>query len=159
MEGYYRYTTGELTDEVLEAIKGEKQKLGICSLSSKHDIELMWSHYCDGHRGVVIGVEIDSNKYEIEPIKYSGLSNITSSEIKNNNYSDIAKSILTNKHSIWSYEKEVRVFVKGSNFVNVQVTELILGEKMDTRTKNFIKKLVEKINPNIEVKMSNIYNI
>jgi hypothetical protein len=159
MEGYYRYTTGELTDEVLKAIKGEKQKLGICSLSSKHDIELMWSHYCDGHRGVVIGVEVDSSKYEIEPIKYNGLSNITSSETKNNNYSDIAKSILTNKHSIWSYEKEVRVFVKGSNFVNVQVTELILGEKMDTRTQKFIKKLVEKINPNIEVKMSNIYTI
>ena len=27
MEGYYRYTTGEPTEEVLEQIKGEKQNL------------------------------------------------------------------------------------------------------------------------------------
>jgi len=159
MEGYYRYTTGELTQEVLDHIKGEKQKLGICSLSSKDNIELMWSHYCDGHRGVVIGVEIDSTKYEVKPIMYNGLSNISRNETEDLNYKAIAKSILINKHTIWSYEKEVRAFVEGSNFINVKVIELILGEKMDTRTQSFVKKLVEKIDSNIEVRMSNIYNI
>lgn len=159
MEGYYRYTTGELTEEVLEQIKGEKQKLGICSLSKENDIELMWSHYCDGHRGVVIGVEIDSNEYEVTPITYNGLSNVSRNETRHTDYREIAKSILTNKHSIWSYEKEVRAFVEGSHFINLKVTELILGEKMDTRTQGFIKKLVSKIDPTIEIRMSNIYNI
>jgi len=159
MEGYYRYTTGELTEEVLEQIKGEKQKLGICSLSSESNIELMWSHYCDGHRGVVIGVEIDSSKYEVAPITYDGLSNVSRNQTRHIDYRKIAKSILTNKHSIWSYEKEVRAFVEGSHFINLKVTELILGEKMDTRTQGFIKKLVARIDPTIEIRMSNIYNI
>ncbi len=159
MEGYYRYTTGELTQEVLDEIKGEKQKLGICSLSTENNIELMWSHYCDGHRGVVIGVEIDSSKYEIEPMKYNGLSEITHTDTLDIDYGSIAKSILTNKHSIWSYEKEVRAFVEGRDFINVKVTELILGEKMDTRSQSFIKKLVGKIDPSIDISMSNIYSI
>ena len=159
MEGYYRYTTGELTEEILDAIKGEKQKLGICSLSRRNDIELMWSHYCDGHKGLVIGVEIDSSKYEITPIEYNGLSDISNADTFNRSYQEIAKSILTNKHNIWSYEEEVRAFVEGSNFIDVNVREIILGQKMDTRTQSFIRKLVGKINPDINIRVSNIYDI
>ena len=57
---------------------------------------------------------------------------------------------------LWKRSKEVRAFVEGSHFINLKVTELILGEKMDTRTQGFIKKLVFKIDPTIEIRMSNI---
>ncbi len=156
MEGYYRYTTGDLSDEVLKSIKGEKKKLGICSLSRNSKIELMWSHYCDGHKGIVIGVEIHDN-YDIQPINYDGLPHIQNQN--NLNYEETARAILTNKHQIWTYEEETRVFVEGAKYINVEVKEVILGEKMDSRTKGFIRSLVEKINPNIEIINASIYNL
>lgn len=162
MEGHYRYITSNITDEAFKHINSEKKKLGICSLSQSPDIELMWSHYCDGHRGLVIGIEIEENKttnYDIQPIIYNGLPNIFEGSTILGHYDLIAKKILTNKHEIWKYEKEVRVFVEGSRYVKVVVKEIILGQKMDTRTQSFITKLVTSINSNISVKRSTVYNL
>ncbi len=147
MEGHYLYNKGELDSDVRNLIKGQKQKLRICSLSRVNDNELMWAHYSEGHRGVAIGVEINENKHDVQPVEYDGLPQVGRLNIHNST----AKEILTHKLEVWSYEEEVRAFTDGKQHVGVEVKEVLLGRSMSNQDISFIKKLVSSINQNIEV--------
>jgi len=148
MEGRYLYPSGSrgLDEDIQRIIKGEKEKIRICSLSRDPDNELMWSHYAEGHRGVAIGVEVNNSKYQVKPIEYDGLHTLG----MNNMHPDAAVDILSHKLDVWSYEEEVRVFLKGKKTtVDVQVKEIVFGRSTSTQDKGFIKELVSKINPDI----------
>ncbi|KJS82610.1 MAG: hypothetical protein JM58_14745 [Peptococcaceae bacterium BICA1-8] len=152
MEGRYIYSFGHPSDKIIRAIKGEKEKLRIVSLSRNFNNTLMWAHYANGHRGVAVGVEVNRNKYDIRRVNYSD-------SMFNLQYNldfpslDVAKRILSEKHLAWSYEEEERIFVEdGQQFAEVKVKEIILGSKMSTQNQGFVRELVSKINPNIIVK-------
>lgn len=148
MEGHYLYNKGELDSDVRSLIKGQKQKIRICSLSKVNDNELMWAHYSEGHRGVAIGVEINNHKHDVQPVKYDGLPQIGRPNIHNST----AREILSHKLEVWGYEEEVRVFTGGKQYVNVEVKEILLGRSMSTQDISFIKKLAGSINSTIIVK-------
>jgi hypothetical protein len=148
MEGLYTYDEGSLNIDMVNKIKGEKKKLRICSLSLRSDSTLMWSHYADSHRGVAIGVVVD-RKHEIRPINYQGLSYVQNATKFGS--LETAKNVLSCKLEAWSYEEEERVFVTKSSYVNVSVKNIVLGSKMDTRTKSLVKSLVKKLDPNIQI--------
>ena len=149
MEGKYLYSQGgdSLDEDMRRLLKGEKEKLRICALSRDPNNELMWSHYAEGHRGVVVGVEISSNKYEIRPIEYDGLHRVG----LNNFHNGSAIDVLSHKLDVWQYEEEERVFTRGKQFVDVVVRRIICGSRMSTQDKGFITDLVEKIDPNVEI--------
>jgi len=156
MEGHYIYNLKQTSNQIIRKIKGEKDKLRIISLSRKNDDTLMWAHYANGHRGVVIGVEIDQEKYDVREVEY--LNNIF-------NLKDVipgretAKQILTKKHGAWSYEEENRIFIEnGQKYAYVTVKEIILGSKMSTQNKGLIKELIKEIKPEIDVYSCNLSN-
>lgn len=149
MEGHYRYHTNEVTKQMIESINNAKQKIGICSLSKNHNNELMWAHYANGHRGIAFGVEIDHNEYDVRDIVYDGLNYV--SQIKQNNDADIAKDILSHKLDFWSYEEEVRAFVLNKKYIDVTVKELIVGKRMSNANKSLIKKVINKLDPSINI--------
>lgn len=153
MEGHYRYTTGELTNEIIDAIKGEKEKLKICSLSRVHDNGLMWAHYADGHKGVAIGVEVDQTNCEVRPVNYDGLSIVNNNH--GNSHQETAKRILSHKLDFWRYEQEERIFVTdNTNFASVSVKEIYLGCRMSNQDKSIVRKLVENANLNTDINIS-----
>lgn len=157
MEGYYVYNMGS-PDRIIHTIKGEKKKIRIVSLSRKYDNPLMWAHYANGHRGVVIGVEINRNKYDVRNVNYSNhmfkLENSERIPTK-----EIAKRILTEKYHVWSYEEEERIFVEdGQQYADVKVKEVILGSKMSNQDKGFIRELINKVDTEINVKQVHNYN-
>jgi hypothetical protein len=149
MEGHYHYKAGELTKNALMRIKDSKETVRICSLSKVEDNELMWAHYADGHHGVVVGIKIDESVVTT-PIIYGNLPKIEEN-INQQNTLLTAKEILSHKLEFWDYEQEVRVFVNSGNFVNVAVKKIILGKRMATQDIGLIKKIVKKINPDIEI--------
>ncbi len=158
MEGQYIYPDGTLSRDIVKAIKGEKQKMRICSLSRTPKNSLMWAHYADGHHGVVIGINVDRNKYDVRPINYVGLSNVQHANI--NGTSETAKNILCHKYEAWHYEEEERIFVTDdSKFADVNIEKIILGSRMVAQDKNLIRDLVSKIAPEITVENSNIEKI
>ena len=107
----------------------------------------MWAHYANGHKGIAIGVRIDDNLYDVEDIIYNGIL-----EVDNTNYRNLeAKQILIHKLSAWNYEKEVRVFVNGDSFVNVEIVQIVIGSRTSQGDKSLIKSLVMKLNPRIEI--------
>lgn len=156
MEGLYTYDSGVINRELVRQIKGEKNKIRICSLSRRFDSTLMWSHYADSHRGVAIGIIVHP-RHEMRPVTYEGLSCVQNATAHSNH--EAAKNILTCKLEPWAYEEEERVFVTGSNYVYVTISRIFLGSKMDTRTKSLVRNLVNKLNPAIQVDEANVAEI
>jgi hypothetical protein len=150
MEGHYIYSK-RLNNFSPNLIYNEKIRLGICSLSKEKDNQLMWSHYADGDKGVAIGVKLKGNN-EVVDVQYSGLLSID-----NNNFHN-AQSILSHKLEIWSYENEVRVFVKDQNYVEIYIYEIIVGSKVSNDDYIWLKGIINNINPKIKVVQRNLNN-
>lgn len=149
MEGQYLDRYQSLSHELIKALSGYKENTRICSLSANPEDVVMWSLYADGHQGVVVGVDIDINKYSVKPVFYTGLQEFP--ERVDYISTDTAIDILTHKLREWSYEREHRVFTHGSNFVYCSIRQLILGQRVGSTNKSLIKKIVNKIDPRIEI--------
>ena len=148
MEGQYYYHDGELDKNIRDKIYGEKQRLRLCSLSQTKNNELMWSHYSNGHKGVAIGVVIDDSDATIRQIEY----NDNLSLVRNQDYNgQTAIDILSHKLGVWNYEKEVRVFVEGKQYINVKVKEIITGRAMKDEDFEFIEEFIKKVNSKIKI--------
>ena len=146
MEGQYYYKNGKLNYEIREKIKGMKAGLRICSLSRVNNNELMWSHYTNGQRGVIIGVEVDK-KHIIRPIEYNGIS-----YVREENYNEqTAIEILSHKLEVWGYEEEERVFQEEGNFIDVKIKEIITGRRISEEDSELIEGMVRRINPEIRI--------
>jgi len=145
MEGVYycRQRRNEMNKLIRTKLNTGKR---ICSLSKTRNNLLMWSHYADGHKGVILGVVIDQHKYDIRKIKYDGKKFAS-----NKNYvSNKAEEILSHKADCWEYEKEWRVFAF-NDYIDVEIKEIILGSQMKPDDKTLVKEIVKRINPQINV--------
>ncbi len=91
------------------------EAIGILSLSKLADVELMWAHYCEDHKGFVIGFDSNSTFFNRKPsdtpdvgdlvdVRYSS----TPIQILVDDYK-IPVELLYSKKSIWAYEQEVRI--------------------------------------------------
>jgi len=147
MEGQYYYETGKLARNIRTRLAEEKEILRLCSLSRINNNELMWSHYADGQRGVAIGLKIDDTKYNVKPIIYDGLF----FNRNQNFFNETAIEILSHKLVDWNYEQEERVFVRTTHFVDIKIEEIITGRSMSNDNYDFIRELIQKINPTIKI--------
>lgn len=146
MEGLFLYNTGEISESIRSKIYNEKNNLKFCCLSTHIDDMLMWSHYANGHTGVVIEVGVSEREYDVVKLKYE-------KELVCYNPDVDAKTILSTKLNHWEYEDEVRVFKRngGDNYVTIDIKKIILGRRTSERHKELIKRLVGKIDDSIEV--------
>jgi hypothetical protein len=147
MEGQYYYQSGELNRTIRDKIREEKGTLRVLSLSRVNNNQLMWSHYADGHKGIAIGVRIDNEKYDVQPIQYDGIATIRNSDYNG----QTAREILSHKLEVWNYEEEERVFQANQMFIDVKIEQIILGQRVSNQNNGLIRELVEKINPEIEI--------
>ena len=149
MEGIY---TGRhyFNDVELQALNQYRDDIKFCSLSRVHDNPLMWSHYANGGKGVVIEVELDLNSEDIDirDVRYG-----MNFELQHNSNinEQLAKEVLSRKASFWHYEEEVRVFTD-QEFVPVKVKRIIFGEKVDEERKNLLKEVIKSFDPLIVIK-------
>ncbi|MCE7070941.1 DUF2971 domain-containing protein [Dyadobacter sp. CY327] len=146
MEGQYLYHSGAIDRITRDRIYGTKQRLKLCSLSSDSQNALMWSHYADGCRGVAIEVELAPGA-RLRRVEYGELVEIFEPGI----IEETAEHILSHKLDIWSYEQEWRVFAEGTNFVDVRISKVILGQRMSPNYKSLVTKLLGRIDGNIVV--------
>lgn len=146
MEGYYYYHSNEIGKHLINQLKGEKQKYRICSLTKDKDNLVMWSHYADNSKGLVLGVKIKEKNYKIHKVKY-----LPDLELIKNIDDMSAEKILTNKLDNWTYENEQRILITENSYVNVEIKEIILGWKMPVENKILIKQFLSKIKSKIIV--------
>ncbi len=73
---------------------------------------LMWSHYSDGHKGIVIGFDASKlNLGSIDPVDYVP-QRIEHNPPWQTTDLDRMKAIITSKSDLWKYEGESRVMLK-----------------------------------------------
>ena len=131
MEGSFRYNY-KIPHEIIEDLKDQKQKTYICSLSKKNDIGIMWTHYAEEHKGCCIEIEVTA-------FKIADTSSL----------SDILKI----KSIQWNYEEEVRYIktAKDREALSIKIKRIFLGYKLKASEFNFYKKLIQTLDPSIEV--------
>jgi hypothetical protein len=133
----------------LKALCAEKGEWRICSLSRTEDSQVMWSHYADNHKGVAIGVEVDSAKYPRLPVKYRKTQQIIGADAENKAF---ALRLLCDKEKEWKHEKEVRVFAKASEeYIDVVIKRVILGCEIPDHDKQSIRALLKRIDDSIGI--------
>lgn len=151
-------------------IKDWNQRKGrLLSVSETAQSTVMWAHYADKHKGVVIGIDFDNIHHvemKIDPIEYS------EHRQRINILSDIQleewRKVLFTKSVDWSYEKEFRVIflvdhleglgrlglaiLKDFNgqktwFLRLNpesIREVIFGLYTEDSLKSALKKLIER---------------
>lgn len=167
INGYFYLSSREqLNDPVemptLERIGGENlidSDYKICSFSNNINSMLMWSHYADEHKGILVeywfGGEFPDG-FGIDKVTYSD-------EFIRNRERDlyVFNQYLLTKNSDWSYENEVRIFSCKSNKVNYEnytypnvdrekinakICSITLGYKFPSHKKDLVCKIINSMN-------------
>jgi hypothetical protein len=99
---------------VREAIKDNKQEIGICSFSETFDHELMWAHYADQFTGICVAYSL-RRLLEHLPANVSFTrmyydETVPTVHRTSREPSQLAKMILSYKNYRWAYEREWRMF-------------------------------------------------
>jgi len=128
-------------------------ELGVLCLSEVRDDILMWSHYADGHRGIVLQFDKSRllNKSDFEYCKKVDYENniVTLKDMNRENPDELARLILLKKAERWKYEKEWRIIVDPScrkdipgcrilTFTKDALTGVIFGWKMSPEDKDAV---------------------
>lgn len=98
-------------EKVLDDISGS---LGVLCLSKKGDSIVMWGHYCDKHRGIVIGLDDANPLFKtglgLRSVAYAS-ARITfdvALSLSPKDRDKLNESIMFTKNEEWCYEDEVR---------------------------------------------------
>lgn len=93
--------------ELRTAFKRVKKQLaatrGVLCFSLSCRNPLLWSHYADRHRGIVLGFDVENEM--LERVKY-----VKERPILKEINIELARSLLLTKYLDWQYEQEARVF-------------------------------------------------
>lgn len=159
MEGVFLYDGNSLDELVLNRLREEKGEYKVCSLTRNSEEYLMWSHYADSHRGLVLGMDIDDNRYEVYPVQYRPAKDFQMPITGQHHLA--ARNLLTRKLDLWQYEDEVRILIRPpsnrhSQHVEFTLREVIFGKRMDPKDKTRLKKIISKFNPDAEFRDSDI---
>ncbi|WP_459902584.1 DUF2971 domain-containing protein [Edwardsiella tarda] len=127
---------------------------GICSLSTKNDSILMWSHYADKHQGFVVEFStnqnengcVDNPEYHLLswPVEYS--KRVPIRKMGDQDFSAVKDQFLY-KADDWSYECEYRCLASkkgvGIHKINKKmISSVIFGVKMRSENINEVKDAI-----------------
>jgi hypothetical protein len=149
MEGFYR-TRENLPQNLRHDILNRKSNFRICSLANEDTNKLLWAHYANGCKGVVIGIK---TKESVQSVIYEGLNELDNLLIRPNQ--DIS-SIFLHKLKEWNYENESRIILDThSEYVEIKVVEIIFGLRTNQNTKDLLASLIKGLNRKIIIKQQN----
>lgn len=114
---------------ITQAIKETNQNLGILCLSTENNIDLMWAHYADTHRGVClefdISQDLDAFCFPKEVIYDNNIRRYNYIKSWNRSKGMDAVEVIFHKSSDWNYEKEYRVVrIDGAGIVPFNIHAL-----------------------------------
>ena len=124
----------------LDTLMDKKSKVGIYSLSTLFDHELLWAHYANSHKGFCIqydiGLLVNQNIYQdlhIFPVNYKEELPSISIEDISKEKDDFIRKIFGTKSKLWAYENEIRIITDkfGENDYDYSaVTAVYFGYRM-----------------------------
>jgi hypothetical protein len=129
LEGRYEIYLGDKgqRDEalMLDRIERARDSYRIASLSATATNFLLWSHYADGHKGVVVEMEIPSDHPSMTEVFYSPFSSVFSNA---GQIEEDMMHLFNGKSKEWEYEKEYRIITDCNYFyLPSKPSRLLLG--------------------------------
>jgi len=146
MEGVFTLSRGVISEEMRSKIHYKKLEYRICAFSNKMNSTLMWTHYSDSHRGVVVGIEPPQENRDTMLVE---VNYVTKLKVSGDTHSarNIAQEILSQKLDHWKYEDEMRILTT-KKFVPIKISQVIIGCNADRneveRIKFMFKGVVDK---------------
>ncbi|MHC4175171.1 MAG: DUF2971 domain-containing protein, partial [Planctomycetota bacterium] len=122
---------------------------GMVCFSTNWQEPIMWGHYADCNKGIVLGFEVVSNRFIIKEVKYPSERKRVRLDPKTVTPRDFIKAVGFIKYEGWSYEKEHRFFVKlddcicieGNYFLkfanDLYLKKVIVGPEHPSKNKNY----------------------
>jgi hypothetical protein len=129
LEGRYEIYLGKKDDEiegVMDSRIGRaRDKYRIACLSADPENFLLWSHYADGHKGIVVEIDIPDGHPDLTAVVYTPFSSVFSE--KTDTKEDM-RHLFSGKALPWSYEQEYRVITEAKYFeLPRPASRLLLG--------------------------------
>lgn len=137
----------ELSKQLSKLFINQLNYIGICCFSKVKNNLLMWSHYAESHKGVVLGFDFDILKrmwHQFEDVNYQNEPYLF--DIKDIN-SSLDNTVLR-KSTDWEYEKEVRFIMertKNVAFNKNALTEINFGTGCSKRNIMNLHFLISQI--------------
>lgn len=128
--GYLPEAAAEVKRNLLDKVSKE---YGLLCLSKRRDSILMWGHYSDKHRGIVIGVDASHDVFRAEkglrPVAYvrERVTFDSTWEERDPRLSVFEDQVIFSKNDDWSYEQELRQFFRLSSLVKKPLDDKSLG--------------------------------
>lgn len=141
LEGRYEIYLGDKSDSMMgtmeSRIEAARNSLRVASVSADPTNFLMWSHYANGHKGVVIEVDIHASDRNLCKITYSPFSSVFSSKLQTKK--DM-RHLFNGKSTAWEYEEEYRI-ITGDKFYHLlnPVSRIFLGPMIDLEKTSLLK--------------------
>ena len=153
----------------------QRRRLRVLCLSEESDSILMWSHYAEQHKGVVLGFDVrrleDGLQRPLERMNYSeDVPRVIDLDAWHKSvifgtptpgWEGKEREFALTKHSGWAYEREWRfVFLSGPGSLGMHsdlafpadaLAELLVGDRADSSVFVELLALARGLNPEVEV--------
>lgn len=107
------------------SVKQTKESFGVSCFSRKFDNLIMWAHYADKHRGVVLKFDIlEDTDFFMTPVPIQYKAEYPTFNYLRNRDS-IGKFLLETKSLDWAYEDEIRIMKHGSGLYKIKKSALV----------------------------------
>ncbi len=124
----------------------------ICSLSSSLNDVRLWSHYADGHKGVVFEIDFKGIESQVNEVKYSNDLPVSSTSILGGG---IPKEVLLCKTDHWEYEAEYRIFHDNDFFdITKRLTAIYFGFRIDESQHDLLMRILPEEIPKVKTKIN-----
>lgn len=146
LEGRYEIYLGESSERLQSIMTSRIEKARdayrVASLSADPTNFLMWSHYADGHKGVVVEVNVPDDHADLIQVVYSPFSSVFTDKLQTK---EDMRHLFNGKGEEWSYEQEYRIVTEGSFFALPQPVErLLLGPLVSNEHESILREVIPK---------------
>ena len=93
---------------------------GMVCFSTNWKEPIMWGHYADSNKGIVLGFEVVSKRFTIKKVNYPSKRKRVSLDPQTITPSEYIEAVGFIKYEGWSYEKEHRFFVKLDDCIYIE---------------------------------------
>ncbi|WP_417686826.1 DUF2971 domain-containing protein [Pseudidiomarina gelatinasegens] len=129
LEGRYEVYLGEKSHKIesimTSRIESARDTYRVSSLSADPTNFLMWSHYAEGHKGIIIELEIPENHPDLTKVVYSPFSSVFTDKLQTK---EDMRHLFNGKGEEWEYEQEYRIITEGTFFsLPEPVNRVLLG--------------------------------
>lgn len=145
-----------------QAVRNNKEALGICSFSEVHNHQLMWAHYAEQFSGICVSYSLRLLKQNLSNgVAFVRMFYNEGAPMIYRNETDpagAAKKILSYKSYPWLYEREWRMFSRpGKTFYEDTkcVTRVYLGSRMKRTAREEVKGRLQQLKiPSSDMKIA-----